>query len=332
MSSAFLHPAFTQLDSAKGMKMNFIRYHDAIDQISWLAAMEALRIGHLGPRAEIADAFLGPNDATLLNRSAFIDGLGYGVKAVTVFRDNASRALPTTQGAMSIFDPDTGELSAVIDSQLITEFKTVSDSLLGASLLARPDSKQLLIVGGGAIAQSLVRAYPIALPNLEKISVWTRRPKQAAAIVAQYKTSDLEYRAVDSLESAVREADIISTATMARTPILTGAWVSPGTHVDLIGAFKADMREADDDLISSSSVFVDSRETTIEHIGELKTPIASGVLSASDIKGDLYDLLREDSHARSSDAEVTVFKNGGGAHLDLMIARYILDAMRDAER
>jgi ornithine cyclodeaminase len=110
---------------------------------------------------------------------------------------------------------------------------------------------------------------------------------------------------------------------MARTPVLKGEWITPGTHVDLIGAFKADMREADNALISSGSLFVDSRDTTLHHIGELMIPLAAGVISESDIKGDFYDLIASDQPARTSGTEITVFKNGGGAHLDLMIADYI---------
>jgi ornithine cyclodeaminase len=129
--------------------------------------------------------------------------------------------------------------------------------------------------------------------------------------------------AVPDLAAAAAEADIIASATMARVPVLRGGWVRPGTHVDLIGAYKRDMREADDALIAGGSLFVDSRETTIEHIGELATPIASGVISPRSVIGDLYDLVQGRAAGRHSDSEITVFKNGGGAHLDLMIAHYI---------
>ena len=110
---------------------------------------------------------------------------------------------------------------------------------------------------------------------------------------------------------------------MAREPVLRGAWIHPGTHVDLIGAYKADMREADDDLISSAALYVDSRETTIHHIGELMMPIASGAITEASVLGDLYDLAEGSATARLSPGEITVFKNGGGAHLDLMIASFL---------
>lgn len=313
------------------MTTPLIGYEDAIHRISWHGAIESLHAGHMLPRATVADVFLGPSDAKLLNRSAYIEGLGYGVKAVTVIRDNARRGLATTQGAMSVFKPVTGELVAMIDSRLITEIKTVSDSLLGAKLLARPDSKRLLIVGGGVIAQSLLVAYPQIFPTLEQVAVWTRRPEQAQSLVAEYRANsntDIHIVAADSLPAFAERADIISTATMAQEPILCGDWITPGAHVDLIGAFKSDMREADDALMAKAQVYVDSRDTTIEHIGELLMPIASGVLSAGEVLGDLYDLVSTQQASPRPEAAITVFKNGGGAHLDLMIARYILDVLR----
>lgn len=305
------------------MALNYIGYDDAIDLVTWDAAVEALRAGHRYPKAEIADLFLGPQSATLLNRAAYIDGLGYGVKAVTVMSENAAKGLPTVQGAMMIYDNQSGEVTAIVDSRLVTEIKTASDSVLGALLLARPESKKLLIVGAGVVAESLVRAYSAMFPSLKQIAIWARRPEQAQSLITRLSGLNLPLVHADNLEKSAGEADIISTATMAREPVLLGDWISAGTHIDLIGAFKPDMREADDDLISMSSLYVDSRETTIHHIGELMLPLAAGVITEDDIKADFYDLLGMAETARKSDQEITVFKNGGGAHLDLMIANYL---------
>ena len=309
------------------MTHRYISYESAIGQMSWQKAVDALRAGHLRPKADVADVFLGPSDATLLNRGAYIQGLGYSVKAVTVFRDNASRGLPTTQGAMMVYEPDTGSLRAIIDSRLVTKIKTVSDSLLGAQLLARPDSKRVLIIGAGVIAEALVHAYLAIFPSVEQIAIWARRPEQAQNIVDTIGDVDAEIVVATSLADSASAADIISSATMAYAPVLKGDWISAGTHVDLIGAFKADMREADDVLISKGSIFVDSRDTTLGHIGELMIPIAAGVISKSDIKGEFYELIGEGKPARTSDTEITIFKNGGGAHLDLMIGDYIVNAV-----
>jgi ornithine cyclodeaminase/alanine dehydrogenase-like protein (mu-crystallin family) len=311
------------------MSANYITYDSAIHLVTWAGAVAAIREGHNLPKAQIGDLFLGPKAATLLSRAAYIDGLGYGVKAVTVMDANANKGLPTIQGGMMVYDPVDGALSAIIDSKLVTELKTAADSILGAQLLARTDSKKLLIVGAGIVAESLVRAYHEMFPSLEKISVWARRADQAANMVARLADLNVNLVVAENLAEAAAQSDIISSATMAREPVLKGEWISPGTHIDLIGAYKADMREADDALISKGSIYVDSRETTLHHIGELMMPLAAGVIQETDIKGDFYDLTNNDDasigtkSARTSDAEITVFKNGGGAHMDLMIADYI---------
>ena len=307
------------------MRAQLITYDDMVGRLSWTEAVEALRAGHLRPKARVADIFLGPADATLLSRGAFIDGLGYGVKSVTVFDRNPIHGLPTIQGAMFVFESQHGQLTAIIDSRLVTEFKTAADSVLGARFLARSDSAHLLVVGAGTVARSLINAYCALFPGLERVSIWARRVEQSAALAREFDAQPFSVAAVSDLATAATKADIITCATMAREPVLRGAWIRPGTHVDLIGAYKDDMREADDALISGGSLFVDSRETTIGHIGELVIPIAKGVISADSVTGDLYDLAQGQTSGRHSNGEITVYKNGGGAHLDLMIARYISD-------
>lgn len=307
----------------RNMHVPVITYDDAIDRLSWQGAVQALRTGHQLPRAQVEDIFLGPADGTMMSRGAYIPGLGYGAKTFTVFSGNAAFGLPAVQGAMMVFEPENGQLTAIVESRLITEYKTAADSVLGSLLLARTDSRCLLIVGAGTVAHSLVNAYSCLFPRLEHICVWSRRPEQAEALAQSYRHLHMKITAVTDLPAAAAEADIISTATMARQPVLHGSWVNPGTHVDLIGAFKADMREADDELITKGTLFVDSRETTIRHIGELTIPIETGVIAADDVRGDLYDLVNRIAPFRRSAAEITVYKNGGGAHLDLMVARYI---------
>lgn len=306
--------------------------HDAVaHRLTWHGAVDALRAGHLRPKAEIKDLFLGPGTRTLLTRAAYIEGLGYGVKAVSVFDENAARGKPTIQGAMTVFSPDDGAVTAVIDSALVTGFKTAADSVLGALHLARPDSRHLLIVGAGVVAANLIDAYLALFPGIERISIWARRPEQATALIAGLTDVKAVVEAATDLPRAAASADIIACATMARAPVLMGRWIRPGTHVDLIGAYKPDMREADDALIAAAALHVDSRDTTIRHIGELMIPIAAGVIDEDAVRGDLYDLVAMPGPARQGDAEITVFKNGGGAHLDLMIAAYIAEvSQRDA--
>lgn len=294
--------------------------------LAWPDLADALAEGHRRPPAAIRDILLGRSEDRLLSRAAWIDGLGIGVKSVTVFPGNPAQGRPSVQGAMLIFDDATGSVEAVIDNALITRWKTAGDSLLGARLLARPEARRLLIVGAGSVAESLIEAYPTVFPGLA-ISVWARRPEAAAALAARHPGVQV----APDLAEAVAQADIVSTCTMARSPLIRGDWLKPGTHLDLIGAYTPDMREADDTCLRRGRLFVDSRATTLGHIGEVTIPMAEGVITEADILGDLHDLVA--GHAgRRDPGEITLFKNGGGAHLDLMTARLMLRLWRLANR
>jgi len=297
----------------------YLRSEDVESQLDWNRMVAALLDGHRKATAQISDQFIGRDGDTLLSRAAWIDGFGIAVKSVTVLPKNAAKGLPSVHGAMLLFEDETGKVVAVIDSALVTKWKTAADSVLGAKLLARPDAKHLLIIGAGAVAASLIEAYSAVFPGI-KITVWNRTRAKAKA---------LGVSVADDLETAVRSADIIACATMTTTPVLRGEWLQAGQHVDLIGAFKADMREADDLAMQRARIFVDSRATTIHHIGELMIPIASGAIAETDVEGDLYDLAAG-KIGRQDANEITLFKNGGGAHLDLMTGRAILDAWRDS--
>ena len=288
--------------------------------LDWIGLTDALAEGHNLPRAEIADTFLYRGKDTLLNRAAWIDGLGLAVKSATIFPDNPAKGAPMVNGGVSLYADDHGALEALIDFHLVTKWKTAGDSLLAARRLARPDSRKILIVGAGTQGRGLHSAYRAAFPDAE-FTVWNRSAPNAQAMAR-----DIDgLRIADDLEAAVRDADIITSATMSTEPLIKGAWLQPGQHLDLIGAYRPDMREVDDTALTRARVFVDSLDTTVEHIGELKIPIAQGVLSASDIVADYYDL---GAFTRQSEDEITLFKNGGGAHLDLMTSRYILDRWR----
>lgn len=298
-------------------------------KLRWDAVVAALREGHKLARAEIKDAMIGGGDRSFLNRAAWIRGLGGGVKSVTVFPENPCKEemLPTVQGVFLFFDDKTGALKAIIDGPLITKWKTAADSVLGAQFLARKDVSKVLVIGAGALASSLIEAYAHAMPQLDEIAVWARNEQKAQAAVKGTANGNVQVVPVGgSLESYVRAADIIVTATSSPTPVLNGDWVRSGSHIDLVGAFRADTREADDELMGKAKIFVDSRDTTIDHIGDLVIPIATGVIQRTDVLGDFYDLV-SGADGRRSQEEITVFKNGGGAHLDLMTARVIYDAV-----
>ena len=297
-----------------------IPYDAGQKNLDWLALTDALAAGHNGPKADVADVFLYEGDNTLLNRSAWIAGLGLAVKCATIFPGNRAKGQPAIAGAVNLFSGQDGTLEAILDFALVTKWKTAGDSLLAARRLARPDSRKILIVGAGTVGHSLREAYGAAFPDAE-FTVWNRSPKGAVALQAAFP----DVAIATDLEQAVRAADIITSATMSTDPILKGAWLQPGQHVDLIGAYRPDMREVDDAALHRTRVFVDSRETTIGHIGELKIPIAAGNFAAADVVAD-YDQLNQ--FQRHSPDEITLFKNGGGAHLDLMTSRYILEAWK----
>lgn len=286
-------------------------------QLDWLALTEALAAGHLLPKAEIADTFLYRDPDTLLNRAAWIDGLGLAVKSATIFPGNTGPTTPSVNGGVMLFSDSDGTLQAIIDFHLVTKWKTAGDSLLAARRLARTDSTNILIVGAGTQARGLHAAYAAAFPQAS-FTIWNRTAQSAVDLA----TSTPNMTATDDLETAVRGADIITCATMSTQPLIKGDWLQQGQHIDLIGAYRPDMREVDDTAIRRVRLFVDSLDTTVGHIGEIKIPIETGVIKATDIVADYYS---PEDFKRSSDDEITLFKNGGGAHLDLMTSRYILD-------
>lgn len=292
-------------------------------KLDWIALTKAIEAGHRLPRAEVADSFLRRGADTLLTRSAWIDGLGLAIKGATIFPDNPKKGIPSIGGVVNLLNGSDGSLEALVDFVLVTKWKTAGDSLLAARHLARKDARRILIVGAGAVAHSMVEAYRAIFPDAA-FTVWARNPDAARAFAEATGATP----AAD-LETAVRAAEVIASATMATAPILKGEWLQPGTHLDLIGAYRPDMREADDEVMRRARIFVDARATTIPHIGELMQPIATGVIADSDVIADFYD-LPSGSFRRDSDEEITLCKNGGGAHLDLMTARYILDVSRTA--
>jgi len=288
--------------------------------LTWPGLCAALEAGHHLPMAELADTLLRRRGDVLLTRNAWIDGLGLAVKSATIFPGNAAMGKPSVNGAVSLYSDQTGALEAIVDFHLVTKWKTAGDSLLAASYLARPDSRMILLVGAGIVARSMVAAYSSRFPGAE-FQVWNRSPAAAERMAAEMPG----VVAVTDLAAAVAAADIICTATMATEPLIRGAWLRPGTHLDLIGAFRPDMREVDDAALRRARIFVDARATTIHHIGELKDPLARGVITEADVLGDFYD-LGSGRFRRNSPADITLAKNGGGGHLDLMVARYILAA------
>ncbi|MDN5786677.1 ornithine cyclodeaminase family protein [Pseudorhodobacter sp.] len=302
------------------MTMEIVPF-EADELLNWQSLTDALEAGHRLPAAEVGDSLLYRDNDTLLNRAAWIDGLGQLVKCATIFPGNGAHGKPTINGSVTLYTDKTGELEGLIDFHLVTKWKTAGDSLLSCKKLARKDSRKVLLVGTGAVAHSMIPAYASLLENPE-FSVWGRNPVTARAFADATGAT-----AVTDLEAAVRGADIICTATMSKEPLILGEWLQPGQHLDLIGAYRPDMREVDDEAMSRARIFVDARATTVHHIGELMMPIASGAINEGNISADFYDMAKG-GFTRRSDDEITIAKNGGGAHLDLMTAAYILQTWK----
>ncbi len=304
------------------MNITMIPFDEGNALLDWHGLCAAFRDGHARPKAEIADSLLYRGADTVLSRAAWIDGLGMAVKTATIFPDNPAHGKPTVNGAVNLYDDTDGTLQALIDFHLVTKWKTAGDSLHAALQLARPESARILIVGAGTVGRSLYEAYSAGFPNA-RFSVWNRTRANAEAMAERCPGMEV----ADDLEAAVGAADIVTCATMSTDPIIRGEWLRPGQHVDLIGAYRPDMREADDKALKRARLFVDAYDTTVEHIGELKLPITQGVIARDDLVADFYE---PEAFRRGSDDEITLFKNGGGAHLDLMTSDYILQAWRGA--
>ncbi len=307
------------------MNLRFIDAAHIREHTRFTGLIDHLHAAHRAPPPAVERVLMqqpgvaGAVDNAMLVWPAWQAGRNLGVKVVTMFPGN--RDLPGVQGLYLLFDGSNGSPQVVIDGTELTYWKTAADSALGARMLARSDARTLLMVGAGALAPYLIRAYQAIRPGLQLVRTWNRSPDKARELAATVTGTPAQ--ATEDLEAAVRTADIVCCATGSRTPLVHGQWLRPGTHLDLIGGFTPSMREADDDAVRQARVFVDSRWFTIEHAGDLTQPIASGVITAADVRGDLFDLCGERVAGRTDAEQITLFKSGGGAHLDLMTAQYI---------
>ena len=292
--------------------------------------VEWLREGHLDTIDAMDDllmtqpATVGGAD-TLLIRAAWQRGKQVGVKLITVFPANAGEELPSIQAVYMLFDGGNGKPLASLDGTELTYWKTAADSALGARFLAREDARELCMIGAGAQAPHLIRAHCSVRPSIERVTIWNRTHAKAEALAAAAPVEGVAFEATNDVEAACRAADIVTTATAAEAPLVLGDWLRPGQHLDLVGGYKPEMREADTEAFERARVFVDARETTVGICGDLLDPVKEGRFSADRIEGDLFDLCRNGLPSPRTAGDVTLFKNGGGGHLDLMTASYYVD-------
>ena len=266
----------------------------------------------------------GAPDATLLLMPAWRPGGALGIKSVTVFPGNAARGIDSVLGVYLLLDGTTGQPRALLDGRMLTLRRTAGTSALVARHLARKDARRLAVVGAGALAGHLARAHATLSP-IETIAIWNRSPGRAEALAEALRRRGLKAQASGDLERTVAEADIVTCATLSQDPLIRGAWLKPGTHVDLVGGFTPNMREADDQAIRRASVYVDTREGATKEAGDIVIPLANGVLRRDEIKGDIAELCRGTASGRRSPDEITLFKSVGYALEDLAAAELVLE-------
>jgi len=268
-------------------------------------------------------------DATLLLMPAWTaEGDKFlGCKIVSVFPDNAKAGRPAVYGQYLLSSGETGEPLALIEGRALTVWRTACASALAARYLARQDASHLVMVGAGALAPHLIRAHAAVRP-ISRVSLWNRTRARAVSTAFGLAATGIQVEMVEDLETAVREADIVSCATLSTDPIIRGAWLKSGTHVDLVGGFTPKMREADDAVIRKASIFVDTREGALKEAGDLVSPIKRKVIKKTDVKADLFELCRGEQKGRRSAREITLFKSVGTAIEDLAAAMLVWRALQ----
>lgn len=255
-------------------------------------------------------------DASMLIMPAWQAGGSIGVKIATVHRHDS----PSVKATYILLEEATGRPRAILDGTTLTARRTAAASALAARYLAPDDACHLLVIGTGALVPHLVEAHACVRP-IDRVTIWGRDQGKAAALAASLGDRGVEARAAHDLAAAVGEADVISAATLSNTALVRGADVGAGTHIDLIGAFRSDMCEADPATFAKARVFVDTREGVLEEAGDLLQAISAGALSEEAIEADLADLARGRHPGRGDHrSAVTLFKSVGTALEDLAAA------------
>jgi ornithine cyclodeaminase/alanine dehydrogenase-like protein (mu-crystallin family) len=308
--------------------LQFVSAKEIRDALTFPLLVAALEAAHRRPKMEVQDGILGDESRQYFVRHAVDSGRFMASKLITSFPANPkTNAFPAVQALCVLFDGMDGRPLAVIDGTELTYWRTAADSALGAKMLASPRPETLLIVGAGEMSTRLVRAHCSVRPSIRRVIVWNRTKANAAQVVATLNDEGIESEAADDLPTATRTADIVCTCTRSREPLIHGADLKSGSHLDLVGGYIPATREADDEAARRALVFVDRRESAFDGVGDILQPIASGAIQEADVLGDLYDLVGGRVPGRRSSSDITFFKNAGGGHLDLMTAELIVQRL-----
>ena len=311
-----------------------MRYFDAATiraRLPWprmLAALDAMLKRDVAAPLRTAHPIDVPGEptASLLLMPAWRTGGRMGVKLVTVFPGNAQRNERAVGAVYALFDARNGAPLALFDGEEITARRTAGASAYAANRLARTDARHLVLIGSGRLARGLVEAHRLVRP-IERVSLWSRTPGHAQATAAAMANDGLPVTAIRDLEGAVRSADIVCCATLSTAPLVLGAWLAPGVHLDLVGAFNARMRETDDVALARADlIVVDNRAAALAEGGDIVQAMTSGAIDEGRIAADLADLARGRRPGRTRAGEITVFKSVGFALEDLAAAEAVYDA------
>jgi ornithine cyclodeaminase/alanine dehydrogenase-like protein (mu-crystallin family) len=298
--------------------------------LDYKSLVEALREAHrAGAVPKINTVVVGEPEGSnaFVSLVAWAQSRYIATKLVGVFPGNVTRdpPEPSVQGLVALFDANSGRALMTGDGAALTFRKTAADSALGADYLARRDADVLLVVGAGGLAPHVAEAHLAVRPSISRILVWNRNHDKAETVARSLAHLASSVTAVRDLDAGVAEADIVSCVTMAKSPLVKGALLKPGAHVDLIGSYLPDMRESDDDVARrAGKIFVDTR-VNCEGTGDVAGPLAAGIFTRADIMADLFDLAAGRPPGRTSGEQVTMYKNVGGGHLDLFTAAYLFE-------
>jgi len=297
----------------------------ALDFAQLIPALQAAFAGEATvPPRHVHAVEAGSDRGTVLIMPAWSEAGFLGIKTINIFPGNGARGLPGLHATYVLYDAHTGVPLAMMDGNEITAHRTAAASALGASFLARRDARRLLVLGTGRVARLLPAAHARAR-RIEEVWVWNHRPEGAEALAAQWRGAGWNARAVPVLETAVRSADIVSCATLATSPLVRGEWLAPGSHLDLIGSFTPQMREADAACFAGAQTFVDTGEALLK-AGDLLDAIAAGTLARDAVQATLADLCKGRHAGRANGTGRTVFKAVGSALEDLAAATLVWQA------
>lgn len=266
--------------------------------------------------------------ATLLLMPAWQKNAYLGLKLLTVFPENSQLNIPTINGLYLLYSASNGQLLAQMDAKVLTNIRTAASSALASKFLSRTDASHLLILGAGSLLPYLIAAH-CSVREIKTVWVWGRDFQKTSERLRSIETfPNIEIIPIQDKEAYISKADIISSATLSTKPLIAGKKLQAGQHLDLIGSYKPHMREADDDCILKSSIFVDAKASAMQETGDLYLPLQKGIISEKDIKADLFDLHQKGLFQRKTQTEITLFKSVGNALEDLVAARLAYEQLR----